>query len=154
MALPVRPSSGLPVPAPTEESLPEIPETRASEPSSDRTPPRSAERTEEGFSIDPKTGKKYKELPGFKPGVLENKAAVKIAKTVGMTLTQLRATTEMDPDFNLDDLNGSANLFLPHLRVPPNKEEQMRLREEKAKRQQAYNSAFERSSGEEESSED
>jgi len=98
----------------------------------------------EGWAIDKATGKRYKKLPGFKEGVMSSKAAIKAGSNGGMSLDQLRATVREEPDLNPDDLNGAAEIFMSHLRVPPDKDEQKRLLEERAKREAAFESAYER----------
>lgn len=162
MALPIRPSAnatpkaaGLPdlgaLPDTSSLSLPALPSeetvsqpkqapTRRSsptpQPAPEPQPPAVIEEDEEGWVVDPVTGKRHKELTGYKKGVMHSSA--KIIKAGGLTLQQLRLAVEEDKDFDLDDLNGSAETFLSHLRVPPNKEEQKRLMEERARRQKQY----------------
>lgn len=166
MALPTRPTSGQPAPRrepvpPKRESnalpslpdieLPPEPQVRKQEPvrqSAQRAEPRQAPAqaprkpkttaskpkkpvvtepvstgSEDGWAIDPKTGKKYRKLP----------------KTVmgndGRPLLQIE-------DFNLDDLTGEAEMFLAHLRVPPDKEEQKRLRELKIQQARKQNAEY------------
>lgn len=84
----------------------------------------------EGWTIDAKTGKKYKKLAANSP---EAVAAGK--KTSGFSLDQLMRYTQDDPDFKLEDLNGSAEMFLAHLRVPLPKEEIEAARRAQAARQ-------------------
>lgn len=97
-------------------------------PSPTKEVPKSREE-DRGWRVDPKTGKKYKVLAKNSPD------AVKSAKNgEGLTLDQLFKYTEDDPDFNLDDLNGSAETFLAHLRVPPSPEELKKLRAEREAR--------------------
>lgn len=162
MALPIRPSAnstpkpaGLPdlgaLPDTSSLSLPALPSeetvsqpkqapVRRSSPITAPTPePQPSaplEEAEDGWVIDPVTGKRHKELAGYKKGVMHSSA--KIIKAGGLTLQQLRLAVDEDKDFDLDDLNGSAEMFLSHLRVPPNKEEQKRLIEERARRQKQY----------------
>lgn len=77
----------------------------------------------EGWAVDKKTGKKYRKLP----------------KTVmgddGKPMLQI-------PDFNLDDLTGEAEIFLAHLRVPPDKVEQQRLRDLKTQQARKQNAQY------------
>lgn len=142
-------------PQPTLSTIPEkqaspSKSTRKKQPSpsvADKPNPKVESKLPEGWAIDPATGKKYKKLSGYKEGVMKHSA--KVIKAGGMTLDQLRATVNLDEDFNLDDLNGSAETFLSHIRVPPNKEEQIRLREERAKRQKLYDDAASRAAADE-----
>jgi len=98
-----------------------------------------AETTEDSeWRIDPKTGKRYKDLPGFKKGVMGSKATITRGAKGGFGADDLRTMLEDVPDFNMDDLNGTAEMFMAHLRVPPDKEEQKRLAAERAERQKAY----------------
>lgn len=88
------------------------------------------EEVPEGYIKDKKTGKVYKELPR------SNSEAVKAFKknnSAGLSLDELFKYTEEVEGFDLDDLQGSADKFLAHLRVPPNKKEQAELRELRAK---------------------
>jgi hypothetical protein len=169
MALPVRPTgNGAPKPplpsTPSAEALPdlssmglpEIPQVKR--PRSEPTPtqrsvpkapaePKAApapqdEILDDGWVIDVETGKRFKQLKGYKRGVMKHSTAV--IKAGGLTLDQLRTAVDEEPDFDLDNLNGAANTFLSHLRVPLDKEEQKRLREERAKRQRAYDEAASR----------
>lgn len=165
MALPIKPNNGLPNRRPSApiDALPEIPVTGLpnieelpikTSPSAQEKVAREPRKTEKqatpsanesndeipvGYTRDEETGKIYKELEGYKPGVMKHSA--KVIKSGGFTLDQLRKVTSVDPDFNLDDLNGSADTFLAHLRVPLDKEAQARLREERAKKEKAYEAA-------------
>lgn len=164
MALPIRPNSNnaLPLPKVPVEALPELPDAlpeitlpepelstpkaprkktqntaeSTSSPAQKRAPEKSIP---EGWEIDAETGKAFKPLPGYKNGVMKHSA--KLIKAGGMTLDQLRSAIVLDPDLDPDNLNGAAETFLSHLRVPPNKEEQERLRQERAKRQAAFDAA-------------
>lgn len=165
MALPVRPNSaGAPkqpagaqaasevMPELPAMALPELPEVQIPtyrEPQV--APPQHTKQAQspvgqnspnDGWEIDKETGKHFKLLPGYKQGVMKHSAA--IIKAGGMTLTQLRSAVDEDPDFSLDDLNGSAETFLSHLRVPPDKEEQARLIAERAMRQKNFDEAASR----------
>lgn len=145
MALPSMPELPSFTPEP-EVRRPAVQETSAVQSRSEAprsvTPQRESKQLPEGWEIDAETGKPFKQLTGYKKGVMKHSSAV--IKAGGMTLTQLRAAVDEEPDFNLDDLNGSAETFLSHLRVPPNKEEQKRLIEERAKRQKAFDEAASR----------
>lgn len=171
MALPIRPGQGLPTnrpaaPAATENeglpslpSLPEIPEVPTPEPKAPERPkavrpkppvaPEVPAKLGPEWEIDPKTGKPYKRIAGYKDGVMKSRAAVTNVGKRGATLEQLRMMVEDEPDFNLDDLNGSAETFLAHLRVPPNKEEQKKLLEERAARQKQFDEQAARAAAEE-----
>lgn len=153
---------------PSLPSLPEIPEVSTTEPkASERSkvarpkPQESPEALRRSkapeapaklgpeWEIDPKTGKPYKRIAGYKDGVMKSRAAVANVGKRGATLEQLRMMVEDEPDFNLDDLNGSAETFLAHLRVPPNKEEQKKLLEERAARQKQFDEQAARAAAEE-----
>lgn len=133
-------------PAPRPEPTPEPVAKKA--PAPRREAPQAKPELPEGWAIDPVTGKKFKKLPGFKEGVMRSQAAIKKAANGGMTLEQLRMTVIEEPDFDLDNLNGSAETFLAHLRVPPNKEEQRKLREEREAREKLYEEAARRAAAE------
>jgi len=90
----------------------------------------------EGWAIDPKTGKKYKKLAGAPADAIKN------GRKSGLSKEQLEAITVFDDDFNLDDLNASANIFMAHLRVPPDKDEQKRLAEDRVKKRRASDAAY------------
>ncbi len=141
------PPARTPAPAaPAQRPISESPKRAAPQSPAARAPQESEQRKPlpAGYAVDPVTGKRYKKLPGFKEGVMSSKAAVKAASNGGMTLDQLRATVREDPDLNPDDLNGAAELFMAHLRVPPDKEEQKKLLAERAKRESAFKTAHER----------
>lgn len=95
------------------------------------------EDIDDGYAIDPKTGKKYKKLPNVPKDVVRADK-----KSGGLSLEQLRNSIP-EADFDLDDLNGAADLFLAHLRVPPDKEEMKRLREERLRRAKKQNAEYE-----------
>lgn len=127
------------------------PKTPAAQPETPRRPkaPEPEPKLGPEWEIDPKTGKPYKRIAGYKDGVMKSRAAVTNVSKKGATLEQLRMMVEDEPDFNLDDLNGSAETFLAHLRVPPNKEEQKKLLEERAARQKQFDEQASRSAAEE-----
>lgn len=108
-----------------------------------------AEESTESWEIDPVTGKKFKALPGYKEGVSFSKTKTKEYANHGMTITDLRTFVDVDDDFNMDDLKGTAETFLPHLRVPPDKEEQERLRKARAAQQKEHDRAYESAVAEE-----
>lgn len=85
----------------------------------------------EGFVKDEKTGKIYKELPKNSPDAI--KEFVKTPRK-SYTIDQMFKSVELDKDMDAIDLNKSANLFLAHLRVPPDPEEKKKLREEYAQK--------------------
>lgn len=101
------------------------------------TPSHTAEDIDDGYAIDPKTGKKYKKLPNVPKDVVRADK-----KSGGLSLEQLRNSIP-EADFDLDDLNGAADIFLAHLRVPPDKDEMKRLREERLKRARMQNAEYE-----------
>lgn len=91
--------------------------------------------TDDGWAIDSRTGKRYKPLMATPKEVL---AAYKKTKGAGFDRKQAMAMIEVQDDFSIDDLNGSAETFMAHLRVPPSKEEReelIRMKSEMAKKQ-------------------
>lgn len=102
----------------------------------DSSPDESTSDLPKGWDIDPKTGKKYKKLLGAPP------EAIRVGRKGGLSKEQLEAITVFDEDFDIDDLNSTAEMFLAHLRVPPDKEEQKRLLEEKKKKRRASDAAY------------
>lgn len=101
------------------------------------TPSSVNEDIDDGYAIDPKTGKRYKKLPTVPKDVVRADK-----KSGGLSLEQLRNSIP-EADFDLDDLNGAADMFLAHLRVPPDKEEMKRLREERLRRAKMQNAEYE-----------
>lgn len=130
-----------------QENAPIPPALPPQQPSKPASP--AAAPAEDGWLIDEETGKRYKPMPGFKPGVMSSKSAVKSIASGNVSLEALRSMVEDVPDFSLDDLNGSAEMFLPHLRVPPDKEEQKRLAEERKARQKMFDAIAAREAEEE-----
>lgn len=156
MALPIRPNSDGPsseASLPDLGALPDLPDLaptpvkkQVKQPAQASSAPK--EELPDGWYIDPKTKKKIKRLPGVSAGVI--KQGNKIAKAGGLDLTQLRRSMAEEPDFDMDNLNGSAEMFLAHMRVPPDKEEQRKLREERDRRQQQFDQQAERDAREQE----
>ena len=102
-------------------------------------PPESDANTDnEGWETDPKTGKRYKTLAATP------KEAIAAYKKAGgqVSYRDLAKYVTSDDDFDLDDLDGAANTFLAHLRVPPDKKEMERLRQEKIKRTKKQQDTF------------
>lgn len=76
---------------------------------------------ESKYAIDEKTGKRYKKL---------DKQSQEAA--MATTVSGLLSNMELDEDIRgYGNLNAAADIFLSHLRVPPDKEELARLREAK-----------------------
>lgn len=71
---------------------------------------------EDGWVIDEKTGKKYKPIP---KSVYKGKGK----NAIPLLLIE---------DFDADNMTGEAETYLSHLRVPPDKEEQERLKKLRA----------------------
>lgn len=115
--------------------------------------PAAQEETDERWHVDPETGKRFKEIPGYKDGVKFTKTKTKEYASNGMSFSDLRTFVSVDEDFDMDDLGGTAETFLPHLRVPPNKEEQERLRRARAAQQKEHDRAYEAAVAEESASE-
>lgn len=104
-------------------TAPPKPQERRPHPASrpmDNTPPQR-----EGWKTDPKTGKSYKVIPKSE------------YDSEGNPILHL-------DDLNLDDLNGEANKYLAHLRVPPDRDEMEKLRAEKMARAKASTAAYNR----------
>lgn len=109
-------------PAPVAKKLPvKRPVSPVSKPEVDPTP-----ELEEGWAIDKKTGKKYKTIP---KSVYEGKG--KNAVPVLMI-----------EDFDADDMTGEAETYLSHLRVPPDKEEQERLKQLRAQMRKRSDASY------------
>jgi hypothetical protein len=81
---------------------------RQPEPEVQKTP-----ELEEGWAIDEKTGVKYKTIPKS------------VYKGKGKNAIPLLAIE----DFDADNMTGEAETYLSHLRIPPDKEEQERLKQ-------------------------
>lgn len=91
----------------------------------------------ERWSTDPKTGKRYKSLATTPKEAL---AAYKKTNGKGLSLSEIRSLVGIEEDFDIDDLNGTAETFMAHLRVPPSaaeREEILRKKAELAKQQRA-----------------
>lgn len=141
MALPIRPNSGAqpgskpaavrrpspPAPANEEFSLPALDDFVESLPIARKLPVKRpsvvnepeadlSSEIEEGWAIDEKTGKKYKMIP---KSVYKGKGK----NAIPLLLIE---------DFDADDMTGEAETYLSHLRVPPDKEEQERLKQLRA----------------------
>lgn len=145
-----RPQGGLPTP-PRQQDLPTPPAkpaprrpagTPAARPAPAQTAAPAAPRPQaqtgqealpEGWAIDPKTGVKYRTLAPSGPEAVK---AFEKGGRKGLTLDQLR-TFVPEADFDVDDLNGAANEFLAHLRVPVPKEEIEAARRARAVRRAA-----------------
>lgn len=102
------------------------------------TPIVESQPDENGWITDPATGKKHKVLGGFKRGVKLDKKTLDAGSNGKIGLNDLRSMLEDNDEFELDDLNGSAEIFMAHLRVPPDKEEQKRLIAMRAERQRVF----------------
>lgn len=91
----------------------------------------------EGYAVDPVTGIRYKKLPAATREILRADK-----KSGGLSIEQMRTMIGEAEDFNLDDLNGAADMFLGHLRIAPDKEEIQRLRDEKIAQAKKQNSEY------------
>ena len=139
MALPTspvpasEPQAKRPVEAsPPERGLPTLPSAPARV--EEKKPAAEVEK-ESDWVVDPHTGVRHRKLPGFDPeAVSANARAVKAGKQ-GLSLDQLRSYTE-EADFDVDDLNGAAEQFLAHLRVPVPQEELLAARAKRKARLQ------------------
>lgn len=114
--------------SPRQEATTEPPRPPRQKPKLAKTSP-PAEEAPKGWKTDAKTGKAYKTIPKSE------------YDSEGNPILHL-------DDLNLDDLNGEANKYLAHLRVPPDREEMARLREEKAARARASTAAYNRANAE------
>ena len=81
---------------------------------------------DEKYGYDEVTGKRYEKLPK--------------SEFIG---SGAKRRPVLQVDMDLDNLNGEANRFLAHLRVPPNKDEMLRLRAERVKRAREQRAQFE-----------
>lgn len=94
------------------------------------------------WAVDPKTGKRYKTLAATPKEAL---AAYKRTKGGGFTIAEMQALVGVQEDFDIDDLNGTAETFMAHLRVPPSPEEReeiLRKRAELVQKQKAERAAL------------
>lgn len=78
--------------------------------------PEPEDELEEGWAIDEKTGVKYKTIPKS------------VYKGKGKNAIPVLAIE----DFDADNMTGEAETYLSHLRIPPDKEEQERLKQLRA----------------------
>jgi len=91
--------------------------------------PSPSDRQEDGWEFDSKTGKYYKPLPAAPKEAIR---AAKAAKGAGLDLNEMKRFFEVREDFDIDDLNSTAETFMAHLRIPPSKEEQEAILRRKA----------------------
>lgn len=160
MALPIKPKSGITTPplrkpiiepiddqedpfalpdlsASEPKPAPKARSARVSSPKKQKPAPEFIEKTyenisesdntlEDGWVIDEETGLPYKQMP---KSVYKGKGA----KAVPVLLI---------PEFDADNMTGEAETYLKHLRVPPDKEEQARLRELKARQRRDQESSY------------
>jgi len=93
------------------------------------------------WRTDPKTGKRYKVLMAT-----PKEALVAYRRNKGaLPIEQLMKLIEVDEDFAIDDLNGTAEKFMAHLRVPPSPEEKealIRKKQQMAKAQEQERAAL------------
>jgi len=85
--------------------------------------------TDGDWVVDPKTGERYQQLPQASREAIR---AYKGTKGAGFTLDEMKRFVGTQPDFDIDDLNGTAQIFMAHLRIPPSKEEQEAILRRKA----------------------
>lgn len=92
---------------------------------------------DEEYSIDPRTGKRHKNLKGMDP------QAIKAFSKKAPSIEELRRAVEEDPDsagfFGLDE---SADLFLGHLQAPLSKKEINDLKREKSEKKKQSDKAY------------
>lgn len=94
------------------------------------------------WAVDPKTGKRYKALPSTPKEAI---AAYRKTKGAGLSKSEMMAFVQTQEDFDIDDLNGTAETFMAHLRVPPSPEEReeiLRKRAELVQKQKAERAAL------------
>lgn len=89
------------------------------------------EATDDGgqWRVDPKTGKRYKTLTSTPKEAI---SAYRKTKGAGFSLSEMRSFVSVEDGFDIDDLNGAAETFMAHLRVPPSKEEREEILRTKA----------------------
>lgn len=152
MALPIRPSGSPSSPTQKNENNTQLPQLDFSSlsPRVPSLPPQQQlpsppiqqdkphKTVPDGYAVDKETGKLYKQLPGFKKGVLNSKTTIRTAAKGGFGLSELRTMVEEADDFDIDNWGKTADIYLAHLRVPPDKQEIERLRKERLKRQQEF----------------
>lgn len=100
------------------------------------------ESIEEGYAIDPKTGIKHRVLPGVKEDAVKSFNSLTKKQIADLTFSSMKHYVETMEDFDIEDLDNTAQDFLGHLRIAPDKEEQKRLREERASRKRSQNEQF------------
>lgn len=90
------------------------------------------------WAIDQKTGKKYRLLPAASEEML------KASKSNGGFLSkeQLERMHKTVDDFDVNDLNSAAELFMGHLRVPMSDEERDAYKKERERRLAAINKKY------------
>jgi hypothetical protein len=111
-------------PAPIARKLPvkrPAPVVREPEPEIELTP-----ELEDGWAIDEKTGKKYKTIP----------------KSVYKGKGKNAIPVLMIEDFDADNMTGEAETYLSHLRVPPDKDEQERLKQLRAQMRKRSDASY------------
>lgn len=97
------------------------------------------DKSDDDWAIDPRTGKKYRVLPSAPKEAIK---AFSKNNRKGLSLSQLRQFTEDVEDFDADDLTSTAESFLAHLRVAPDKDEIERLRAERSERMKKQSAEF------------
>lgn len=97
--------------------------------------PSVAKNQDDKYSVDPKTGLRYKSLPMTPKEVISAERRTK----GGLTFNQMLKILPLDEDFEKinpfdgGDLDDAAGIFLPHLRLAPTKRELEELNRERAK---------------------
>lgn len=91
-----------------------------------RTEPQEAAE-DDGWRIDKKTGKRYKLLAAATPEMIK---ANKSNHNSGLGIDEARKLIPLDKDFDVDDLDSAADIFMSHLRVPPSKDELRQARDD------------------------
>ena len=97
------------------------------------------EALEEEWETDPRTGKRYRKMPATEW------TSTKDGGRSGFMSVSHFSDDDMLSAFDGTSMNLAAESFLAHLRVPPDKKEQERLRREKAELKKAQDAAYQRS---------
>lgn len=100
----------------------------------------SGNNVPDGYAVDPVTGKMYKKLPANDKDLVKqyNRSNGKME----ISIEQMRQTAD-SVDIDLHNMEKSADMFLAHLRVPPDKEEIERLKQERIRLANKQKAEFE-----------
>lgn len=101
-----------------------------------RNTPVKNEEVEDEYAIDPETGVRYKKLFSLDPDYTKE-----FSRSKGKTIMPWKAVPDVE-DFDVNDLNSAADLFMGHMRVAPSKEEIEELRRRYTEQQRQKDKAY------------